>query len=152
MINSSETLLTHVTHKLNSNKFDDYNLRYWNIRSLKDKLFNVEDEININVGKTIHFIALTETKLHSYETDYYILPHYHSYHSTRPDGHGGAALFVQESINSSLIVSDCRNDINFVLVKIPQLRPAIAVVYKRPNVILSKRFRIYSRSAQKLYL
>lgn len=134
-----------VTHKVNSCKFDKFNLKYWNINSIRNKLFEIENEINTNCNKIIHFLALTETRLSRNETGFYNIPNYKAYYSCRDDGHGGAALFVHISLDSSLIESAVLYKINYVIVKIPALRASIAVLYKKPIVSNDKFFSVLAQ-------
>lgn len=71
-----------VIHKVNSTKYDDFNLLYWNINSIGNKLFSLEDAIRQNYNRLIHFVALTETKLFEHENTFYNLPGFVAYHNT----------------------------------------------------------------------
>lgn len=131
----SDNILAHnVTHTINREKFDEYNLFYWNINSLRNKLYQIENEINTFKGKPIQFITLTETRIFEHDIPFYNIPKYNAYFSCREDGHGGAALYVHESIDSNLIESGCKFKVNYVIVNVPSLRSSIAVIYKKPTV------------------
>lgn len=127
-----------VVQRVNWTKFDQFNLIYWNINSIRNKLYDIEDIVYKNSKKTTHFIALTETRILDSETDFFNIPNYKSYFSNRNDGHGGAALFVHNSLDSNLIMSGVEFKINFVIVNIPTIKTSIAVVYKKPTVSISK--------------
>lgn len=138
-----------VTHKINSFKFDQFNMKYWNINSMRNKIFEIENEVSLVSNKTVHFVALTETRIFENEIDLFNLPNFKAYFSCRDDGHGGAALFVHESLDSSLVESACLFKINYVIVKIPALRASIAVLYKKPTVSNSKFFAVLTQILSK---
>ena len=101
------SLAPKISLKTNAVALDDFNLKYYNINSIKNKLFQIENDLDIcNNNKFIHFLALTETRILPNETDLFNLPNFKSYFSCREDGHGGAALFVHDSLDSCLIESD----------------------------------------------
>lgn len=137
MSNNVNDCFLQVSHKLNSPKFDHINLKYLNINSMRGKIFEIENEIKLS-KKSIHLIALTETRIFPNETDLFNLPNFNSYFSCREDGHGGAALFVHSSLDSNLVASDVLFKVNYVIVKIPALKTCIAVVYKKPTVSHNK--------------
>lgn len=103
--NSNTFLNINCRQKLNWTKFDQFNMIYWNINSIRNKLFDIEEIAYQNSAKTTHFIALTETQILDNETDFFNIPNYNSYFSNRDDGHGGAALFVHDSLDSNLVAS-----------------------------------------------
>lgn len=131
-------LKPNVTQKVNWIKYDQFNMVYLNINSLKNKLYDIEDIAHQNKSKIIHFIALTETRISDNETKFFNIPNYHSYFSNRSDGHGGAALFVNDTLDSNLVVSGEEFKVNYVIVNVPAIKASIAVVYKKPTVCLSK--------------
>lgn len=130
-----------IAHSINKTKLDQFNLKYLNINSIRNKIFELENEINSS-NKVIQFIALTETRIFPNETDLFNLPNYKSYFSCCQDGHRGAALFVHESVDSSLVESDTQFKINYVIVKVPALKASIAVIYKKPTVSKDKFFSV----------
>lgn len=138
MDDPENTVLPKVQYRVNSLKFDHFNLKYLNINSLRSKLFEIENDIYNNNTQIFHFIALTETRIFSNETGLFNLPNYKSYFSCRDDGHGGAALFIHESIDSNLTESGEMFKVNYVIVKIPSIKASIAVLYKKPTVSNSK--------------
>lgn len=143
-INNFNSVLTlNVTHKADvKRKFDAFNLDYWNINSIKNKIYLIENDVNSHNGKTIHFIALSETRIKENETTFYNLPNYKSYFNCRKDGHGGVALYVHESVDSNLVESDEKFKINYVIVNVPAIRSSIAVIYKKPTVSIDKFLEI----------
>lgn len=120
-----------VKYFLNRNKLSQINLLYLNINSLSKKLFLLEDHIK-ELGK-IHFIALTEIRIKQESNRFFNLPNYTLYVNNRSDGDGGIALYVHDSLNSGLVMSGCSSNVNYLLVKIPELSINIAVVYKQPK-------------------
>lgn len=138
MTQTNNSLDLNVIQKLNWTKFDQFNMIYWNINSIRNKLFDIEETAYQNSNKIIHFIALTETRIFDTETDFFNIPNYNSYYSNRSDGHGGAALFVHSSVDSCLVVSGTEYKVNYVIVNIPIIKTSIAVVYKKPTVSLDK--------------
>lgn len=123
-----------IIQKINWTKYDEFNMKYWNANSIRNKLYTIENEVNIDSNKTIHFVAISETRIYPNQTEFYNLPNYNSYFNCRNDGYGGVALFVHESIESSLVESSEEHKINYVIVNIPCIRSCIAVVYKKPSV------------------
>lgn len=74
MIDNPENIvLPKVQYRVNSLKFDHSNLKYLNINSLRNKLFEIENDIHNSNTKIFHFIALTETRIFSNETDLFNL-------------------------------------------------------------------------------
>lgn len=96
--------LNYIKNKLVAGKF---NLMYLNINSLYNKLDDLESAIaeftRNDSKKTIHFIALTEVRLQEQQAKYFNLPHYTAFFCTRPDGYGGCALFVHDTLGSNII-------------------------------------------------
>lgn len=126
--------LKHINHKLSMGKF---NILYLNINSIAHKLDELEIHIhNIINGsnKIIHCIALTEVRIHEYQTSFFNIPSYTSFFCTRNDGYGGCALFVHDSINAHLIDKQSIGNIEFLTVKLIELSSEIIVVYKQPAV------------------
>lgn len=116
---------------------------------MRNKIFEIENEVSSHSNKIVHFVALTETRIFQNETDLFNLPNFRAYFSCRDDGHGGAALFVHDSLDSSLVESACLFKINYVIVKIPALRSSIAVLYKKPTVSNSKFFAVLTQILSK---
>lgn len=134
--NSDESITPRVKQKVNWSKYDNYNLIYWNANSIRNKIYTIENEIHLhsNSNKTIHFIAITETRISQHQTDFYNIQNYNAFFNCRDDSYGGVALYVHESIDCNLIESAEENKINYLIVRIPEIRSCIAVVYKKPSV------------------
>lgn len=130
--------LLDLKHIHKKNVLGKFNLLYLNINSLRNKLDELELEIfNLrkrNKNKIIHAIALTEIRLEEHITSFFNLPNYSSFFCTRPDGHGGCALFVHESMNCNLIEKKSIFNIELLMVNITELAASITVVYKQPSV------------------
>lgn len=83
---------------------------------------------------TVHFIALTEIRMHEHRTKYHNIPDYNAFFSTRTDGHGGCALYVHDSLLCNCITIKSDLNVNIVMVNLISLNINIAVVYKQPTV------------------
>lgn len=140
--------ISKIAHIINKTKLDQFNLKYLNINSIRNKIFELENEINSS-SKVIQFIALTETRIFPNETDLFNLPNYKSYFSCCQDGHRGAVLFVHESVDRSLVESNTQFKINYVIVKVPALKASIAVVYKKPTVFKDNFFSVLTHILNK---
>lgn len=110
IINNSFQIET--KQKLNWFKYDQFNMIYLNINSIKNKLFDIEEIANQNKKKLVHFIALTETRITDNDIDLFNIPNYRSFFSNRGDGYGGAALYIHESLDCNLIVSGVEHKVN----------------------------------------
>lgn len=116
---------------------ESYNILYFNINSLLNKLDYLKDAIERferNTGETVHFIALTETKLYKSETRDFKITYYKPFFKSSQDGYGGVALYVHRSLNCSEELSRSSYNVNMLLVRIPSLDINIGVMYKPPAV------------------
>lgn len=120
-----------IIQKVNWTKYDQFNLLYLNINSIRNKLYDLEDIAHRNSSKIIHFIALSETRILDNEIVFFNLPNYNAYYSNREDGHGGAALFVHNSLDSNLVISGVEFKINYVIVNIPAIKTSIAALVRK---------------------
>lgn len=145
MINTDNFLNINAAQKVNWTKFDQFNMIYWNINSIRNKLYDIEEIVYQKRTKTTHFIAITETRILDNETDFFNIPNYKPFFSNRNDGHGGAALYVHNSLDSNLVASGVEFKVNFVIVNIPAIKTSIAVVYKKPTVSLNKFLVVLSK-------
>lgn len=130
---------------MNWSKFDQFNLIYLKINSLRNKLYDIEEIVNRNNIKIIHFIVLTETRIYDSETKFFNIPNYKSYFRIRNDGHGGAELFIHNSLDSNLTASDIEFKINYVIVNIPAIKTSIPVLYKKPTFSLDKFLTVLNK-------
>lgn len=85
---------------LKSNRF---NILYLNIRSLRNKIYELESLINSNKFQ-IHAIVLTETWLEDGEAKFFNFPNFKSFHLTRSKRGGGVAIFVKVDHEASLVL------------------------------------------------
>lgn len=132
-ISNDNFITPKVTQRVNWTKYDNFNLIYWNANSIGNKLYLIENEIDMhsNLNKTIHFIAITETRIFPSQTEFYNLSNYNAFFNCRSDGYGGVALYVHESTNCNLIEASEEQKINYIIVRIPDIRSCIAVIYKK---------------------
>lgn len=63
MSHNNNFLNINAVQKLNWCKFDQFNLIYLNINSIRNKLYDIEEMAYQNNKKITHFIALTETRI-----------------------------------------------------------------------------------------
>lgn len=149
-MNDTNNLLdVNVVQRVNWTKFDQFNLNYWNINSIRNKIFDIEETVYQNRKKITQFIALTETRILDSETEFFNIPNFKPYFSNREDGHGGAALYVHNSIDSNLIMSGVEFKVNFVVVNIPIINTSIAVIYKKPTVSINKFLVVLNKILEK---
>lgn len=106
-----------------------YNLIYININSIRNKLFDLEAQINSfnSTNSKIHFIALTETRIFDHDSTYFNLENYNVFFCNRPDGDGGCALFIDNMFNCELVESYCRHNVNILTVNIIDINLHITV-------------------------
>lgn len=127
--------LKYTLNKLNLGKF---NILYFNINSILNKLDDLEIEIerilHDNNGNHIHIIALTEIRLHEHLTKYFNFRNYKSYFVTRHDGYGGCAIFVHDCVSSALNEKKSANNVEILAVNLIGMNLTVAVVYKQPVV------------------
>lgn len=124
-----------------------FNLLYININSLRNKLFELEAQIQShkNNNNQIHFIALTEVRIFEYDKIYFNLPEYNVFFSTRPDGDGGYALFVHKTLKCEVITTECIHNVNTLNVNVIDLNLNIIVMYKQPLVAFSVFREIFNK-------
>lgn len=79
MSDMDNILNVNAIQKVNWTEYDQINLLYSNINSIRNKLYDLEDVAHSSTSKIIHFIALTETRIFDTETDFINLPNYNSY-------------------------------------------------------------------------
>lgn len=80
---------------------DEINCMHWNINSLAKKLHHVEQNIACYPG-TLHFVAISETRLTLSNVSTYQLKGYHAIHNVRhPAEGGGISFFVHDSLCST---------------------------------------------------
>lgn len=81
--------IKHYTHTTPFNDTYLFNIFYLNIRSIKNKLH----EINAYIDKFKFIfdviVGLTETWLHDFDGDFFNIMNYNAYHNTRKNREGG---------------------------------------------------------------
>lgn len=78
--------------------FNDFNIFFLNIRSIRYKKDHLEEIIEL-AKCAIHVIVIAETWFNSVETEFFNLNGYNAYHCTRDSGRGGrVTIFVKEAI------------------------------------------------------
>lgn len=131
-----------VQHRVNNNiLYKNYNIFYFNINSLLNKLEDVYLAIE-RCSQTVHFIVLTEVRLFTNENVDYNLPNYNVFFHNSPDRYGGVALYVHRSISCTKTYSRFNNNVNLLLVK-TNVRLYIGIIYKAPNVDRETFYRIF---------
>lgn len=121
-------------HRLNAFTLDKLNLLYLNINSIRNKIDEIEFIIAQYPHKIIQFIALTEIRITSENNRFFHIPNYNVFFNNRNSGDGGVALYVHYSIQSTLCISECHQNINYLLINLNKLKFNIAVIYKKPTV------------------
>lgn len=126
-----------IQHSNSKIIFGKFNLLYLNINSLRNKLNDIEFDLYNLTRKnkqTIHFIALTETRIGDCEIPFINIQNYNAYHRTRSDGNGGVALFVHHTLTSNLIDARTVNNIESITIDILNIGVKVMVIYKQPPV------------------
>lgn len=121
-------------YKLNTFTLNKLNLLYFNINSIRNKIDEIEFIIAQYPNKIIHFIVLTEIRITSETNQFFHIPNYNAYFNNRNSGDGGVALYIHVSIQSTLNISECHQNINYLSVHLNKLNFNVAVIYKKPTV------------------
>lgn len=121
------------------------NMLYYNINSLLNKLEFVEEDIHrfeqIH-GDQVDFVALTETKLYRREHGDFNIKHYRSF-ATGQGRYGGVALYVHRDLrNCREFHNENTNNVNMLIVSVPNLNINIGVMYKAPDVPMADFYPI----------
>lgn len=113
---------------------DNLNILYINIRSLRNKLDDL-NHILLTSNKKIHIIVLTETWIYSNEKCYFNIPSYTSVHDCRDSRGGGTCIYVINGLNYVLNskISVSLGDCNIISVYLPQQNLTIYGVYRPPK-------------------
>lgn len=92
-----------INNHSNRTHINDINILYINIRSLRNKLQDLE--LLIHEQKTLtHIIALTEVFIYENETQYYNINGYDKMFTTRQDrSGGGCAIYIHHSLTANQI-------------------------------------------------
>ena len=131
IIKYSNHFLTNCSYK---NPF--FNVLFLNIRSLRNKLTDLTDYVNLS-DVPLHIIALNETWLKSHETKFFNLPGYESFHSTRIKHGGGVSIFIKKSFSEANQIESFEfENSNFLVVNLERYKLKIATIYKPPDAAL----------------
>lgn len=127
----------HIKIKYSSSKVQlgDINLLYININSIRNKISEIElqiQQIEKN-GKSVHLVALTEIKLNEEEIKYYNIEGYTAFYCCNTNKSGGVAIFCKDGIKASLITKNFKEKMNFLCIHINDIDMNIAVFYKIPT-------------------
>lgn len=114
-------------------KADYTNMLYFNIRSLRNKIVDV-DTFSNNISTNIGLIALTETWLNVFENQSMQISGFTGFHSNRTNAnYGGCSLFVKNNLSCTVLHEEDFENNNFLVVKIHNYNITIIVVYKQPS-------------------
>lgn len=130
---------------LNLVKKNGLNILYFNGRSIKNKLNEIELFLSCLQG-IVHVIVITETWLDEHNFLFYNLHGYKSYHSIRPKYAGGAAIFCHNSIQTCLILNELfLENSHCLIVKLCSFNINIGTIYRSPEGDVDSFIEYYSR-------
>lgn len=138
--------ITHTLNVINNSINTHLNILYMNIRSLRQKL----NELELLIGSypnITHIIILTETWLYDNEIKYYNIPHYNHIANTRPVKRGGGcSIYIHESIKYNTILSKEWSDNNIIGVNIlyNSFNFNLFGIYKAPHTDINNFIDIFS--------
>lgn len=109
------------------------NILYLNIRSIRNKLNDLTNYLCHNLNN-IHIVILNETWLSEYEIEFYQIPHYSSFHSTREKVGGGVSIYVLKSFTQANELESFEFDnCNFLVVELEYQKIKISTAYRPPD-------------------
>jgi exonuclease III len=109
------------------------NFLYLNIHCFRNKLNKFESFLS-QLSVLVHVIVLVEINLKEGEMKYFGLENYNCYHSCRKGkSYGGVAMYVHNSVNSQLIVSEQFYFANFLTVELIDLKCKVVGIYNPPD-------------------
>lgn len=108
-----------------------------NIRSIRNtnKINEIETIIQTNTYP-IHVIILSETWLEEHEIQYFNIPSYEHYASTRPTHAGGVSIFIHNSITSNCIYNSNEDNNNILGIEVfitHTIKRKFFGIYKQPK-------------------
>jgi hypothetical protein len=128
-----------MTNINNILKIGNLNFLFMNIRSLRNKL--LELETTVAELKIIDIVIINEVWIYDYEIDIFNLPNYNVVYNCRnEDKGGGTAIFIKNNISFNEV---CRDDkYNFTVIEILNSNPKIKVgtFYRAPKAKLTNSF------------
>lgn len=115
----------------------NFNLLYFNARSLRNKFMQVESFLSAN-GAKYSVVVVTETWLNKNELNYFNLRDYQSFHSVRDDPKisrgGGVSIFIHNSFDkANEIGNKYWNGNNCLMIELLQSKTKILGFYRQPN-------------------
>lgn len=119
-----------------TNRNETLNILYINIRSLRNKLDDINDIIKQS-QKVIHLIILTETWIYSNEKQFFNINKYNAVHDCRNRRGGGTSIFIREEfefIENDATIYDL-HDCNIVSIILPKHKLKIFGIYRPPQSI-----------------
>ena len=108
----------------------EFRIFYQNIRSLKNKI--AEIEILTNNYKA-DLLILTETWITEQEKLFYNINNYNSFYSCRKRQGGGLGLFLHDSFEQKIIENFQSEEHACIIMKIDKLRLIIIASYRPPS-------------------
>lgn len=115
------------------------NILYANTQSLRNKLYDVELVIK-SLQCDVQVLVLTETWLTEEENKFFNIPGYQAFHSNRPRGYGGTAIYVKSVIAASNLYSIYNDYYNLLVVKLMEFNINIVSVYRSQKNNLTTLF------------
>lgn len=109
---------------------NEFRLFYNNIRSLKNKIEEIEILIN---NYKVDLAILTETWINKREKRFYNMNNYNSIYSCRQRQGGGLGLFLLCSLEYKIIENYESEQHSCIIIKIEKLRLIILATYRPPN-------------------
>lgn len=129
-----------------NNNLNDLNILYLNIRSIRNKLDDLESIIQQHYKTLTHIIALTEVWIFDNEVEHFNIPNYDKYYCNRSNRGGGCALYVHNTLYSNIIVSKEWNGNTILGIHINNHKFKLNLfnIYKPPHTDFSEFMSIFS--------
>lgn len=129
-----------------NNNLNDLNILYLNIRSIRNKLDDLESIIQHHYKTLTHIIALTEVWIFDNEVEHFNIPNYDKYYCNRSNRGGGCALYVHNTLYSNIIVSKEWNGNTILGIHINNHKFKLNLfnIYKPPHTDFSEFMSIFS--------
>lgn len=114
----------------------DLNILYINIRSLRNKINDIE---LLLVNQNIDMLLLSETWLHNNEKDNFFMNGYHMIHNCRDSGGGGGiAIYLKNTIDYNIKESINQENNQILIINIPNKNINFGIIYRPPSTNISK--------------
>lgn len=110
-----------------------FKILYMNINRIQNKMERFEEFLfTTNVNPDV--IALTETFLKETEENSMQLKHFNAVHLSRVTrSGGGVTIFVKENIYFETILKESKDENDFIIIHLKELRLYIMVIYRPPH-------------------